>query len=254
MAPATSHRPASAGQPGAAQAASERGQLPRHAGDVAPTTRPGRTGAAATSPLLRSPKGSGCCEGHGQAVGRSRGRQRPRHPDPRGAADPDLPSRGTSRAPSTLDVGPLPRLTSQRRTELPGGKPMRVSSPAARQRASAATGSQTEQRPGAAADRKVGGTAGGQDRAVTCGPLSRESKLWRARHREDGTYARGHATRAPANPMNPMVGCGMQQARGPSGCANRQGGEKPRSRNQLGRWHDRAWRGQPHHMALSEGC
>jgi hypothetical protein len=36
--------------------------------------------------------------------------------------------------------------------------------------------------------------------------------------------------------VNPMVGCGMQQARGAVCGVNRQGGEKPRRRNKQGVW------------------
>lgn len=47
------------------------------------------------------------------------------------------------------------------------------------------------------------------------------------------------ATRATGggNPMNPMVGSGMQQAHDPSGGETRQGGERPRRRNASRSWH-----------------
>lgn len=58
---------------------------------------------------------------------------------------------------------------------------------------------------------------------------------------EGGTSVRKAGSRASPrvplarNPANPRVGSGMQQARDPSGGASRQGGEKPRSRNESGR-------------------
>lgn len=45
---------------------------------------------------------------------------------------------------------------------------------------------------------------------------------------------RGHASRPSSNPVNPRVGCGMQQAHGSVGGGSRRGGEEPRGRNASG--------------------
>lgn len=63
------------------------------------------------------------------------------------------------------------------------------------------------------------------------------ARLWRAWAsggwaQEPGSTARAASRgRAGQNPMNPRVGCGMQQAHGPHGGASRRGGEEPRGRN-----------------------
>jgi hypothetical protein len=64
-------------------------------------------------------------------------------------------------------------------------------------------------------------------------------------HRRGRTDRRGrHAASRCRNPVNPMVGCEMQQAREPAGGASRRGGENPRGRNERDGWHRRAeWRG-----------
>jgi hypothetical protein len=63
------------------------------------------------------------------------------------------------------------------------------------------------------------------------------ARLWRAWASGGWAQAPGSTTRAASrdragqNPMNPRVGCGMQQAHGPHGGASRRGGEEPRGRN-----------------------
>jgi hypothetical protein len=122
----------------------------------------------------------------------------------------------------------------------PDGKPRRASSTVFRPRNPGATSSPTDQ--GLEVEPPLGVVNGRGARR--CGNAG-------------SAVAGGHALEGPAsvgkvgscagmrsprtrNPVNPRVGSGMQQARNPLGGASRQGGEKPRSRNMLGRWHDSA--------------
>jgi hypothetical protein len=56
---------------------------------------------------------------------------------------------------------------------------------------------------------------------------------------------------ATGNLVNPMVGCGMQQARGRMRGVSRQGGEKPRRRNMSDGWHRRAKAGCLHLVGVN---
>jgi len=92
---------------------------------------------------------------------------------------------------------------------------------------------------GSKASRSVGRQSGNGEGAVACGDVGtarREEELWRAAA-SVGTPrppATGRWCGGGGNPMNPMVGSGMQQARETCGEVNRQGGEKPRRRNVTG--------------------
>jgi hypothetical protein len=80
-------------------------------------------------------------------------------------------------------------------------------------------------------------TTGNSEGAAACGDVGHgydaRGMLWRVWHRRGSSNA---WERVSGNPVNLMVGCRMQQACGRSGGGNRQGGERPRRRNERVDW------------------
>jgi hypothetical protein len=156
--------------------------------------------------------------------------------------------RRTHDARDTTSVSCLPPLrgTDARRTtggrDAPGhGSPGEHRAPPHRQRRRDATDSPAEQGLEAAVPDAGCATARGQGLAVTRARLPREGKALEgeALVRRPRKASRARGARGGRNPVNPMVGSGMQQAHGPQGGATRHGGENPRRRNAFDAWQRR---------------